>query len=108
MSQVGQALAHAPHDPGGLWIHRSIAAALDSRDVPEIRRAFTTGLFNKRGVYGFSHGEEERQIAEDYRQKAKALTDNGFHRFADVVRGLAKGYEQDAERESGRDIFDDR
>lgn len=108
MSQIGQALAHAPQDPGGLWIHKSIAAALDSKDVQEMRRAFTTGLFNKRGVHGFSHGEEERQIAADYRQKAKALTDNGFHRFADVVRGLAKGYEQDAERESGRDIFDDR
>ncbi|MEO8339941.1 MAG: hypothetical protein ABI604_09525 [Nitrospirota bacterium] len=108
MSQVGQALAHAPQDPGGLWIHRSIAAALDSKDVPEMRRAFTTGLFNKRGVHGCSHGEEEKQIAADYRQKAKALSDNGFQRVADVVRGLAKGYEQEAERESRRDIFDDR
>jgi hypothetical protein len=108
MSQIGQALAHAPQDTGGLWIHRSIAAALDSRDVPEMRRAFTTGLFNKRGVHGFSHGEEERQIAADYRQKAKALSDSGFHRIADVVRGLAEGYVQDAERESQRDIFDDR
>jgi hypothetical protein len=108
MSQIGQALAYAPQDPGGLWIHRSIAAALDSKDVPEMRRALTTGLFNKRGVHGFSHGEEEKQIAADYRQKAKALADNGFHRVSDVVRGLAEGYERDAERESRRDIFDDR
>jgi hypothetical protein len=108
MSQVGQALAYAPQDPGGLWIHRSIAEGLDSKDVPEMRRALTTGLFNKRGVYGFSHGEEEKQIAAEYRQKAKALSDNGFHRVADAVRGLAEGYEKDAERESRRDIFDDR
>ena len=108
MSQIGQALAYAPQDPEGLWIHKSIAVALDSKDVPEMRRALTTGLFNKRGVHGFSHGEEEKQIAADYRQKAKALSDSGFHRLADVVRGLAEGYEQDAERESRRDIFDDR
>ncbi|HJT20075.1 MAG TPA: hypothetical protein VJ746_06370 [Nitrospira sp.] len=108
MSRIGQALAYTPPDPGGLWIHKSIAAALDSREASEMRRAFTTGLFNKRGVYGFSHGEEEKQIATDYRQKAKALADNGFQRVADAVRGLAENYEQDAERESRRDIFDDR
>ena len=108
MSQIGQALAYAPQDPGGLWIHRSIATALESRDVPEMRRALTTGLFNKRGVHGFSHGIEEKQIAADYRQKAKALSDGGFHRVADVVRGLAETYEKDAERESRRDIFDEQ
>ncbi|MEO5954138.1 MAG: hypothetical protein ABIR36_00375 [Nitrospiraceae bacterium] len=108
MSQLGEALAYAPQDPGGLWIHRSIADALDSKDVPEMRRALTTGLFNKRGVHGFSHGEEEKQMAVEYRQKAKALSDNGFHRIADTIRGLAEGYEKDAERESRRDIFDDR
>ncbi len=104
MSQLGQALAYAPEDPGGLWIHRSIADALNSRDAPEMRRALTTGLSNKRGVYTFSHGAEEKQIAADYRQKAKALSDNGFHRVADAVRGLAENYEREAERESQRDI----
>lgn len=108
MDQLGQALAYAPQDPGGLWIHKSIAAALDSRGAPEMRRAFTTGLFNKRGVHGFSRGEEEKQIAASYRVKAKALSDCGFHRVADAVRSLAEGYERDAERESRRDIFDDR
>ncbi len=108
MDQLGQALANAPQDPGGLWIHESIAAALDSRDVPEMRRALTSGLFNKRGVHGFTHGEEEKRIAADYREKAKDLADKGFHRVADAVRGLAEGYERDAQRESGRDIFDER
>jgi len=70
-----------------------------------MRRALTTGLFNKRGVHGFSHGEEEKQIAADYRQKAKALADNGFNRVADVVRGLAENFGQDAERESHEEIY---
>jgi hypothetical protein len=107
MDQLGQALAHAPQDPAGLWIHKAIAAALDSKDVPEMRRAFKTGLFNKRGVHGFSHGEQEKEIAASYRLRAKALSKNGFHRVADIVRTLAEEYERDAERESRRDIFDD-
>jgi hypothetical protein len=106
MDQLGQALAHAPQDPAGLWLHKSIMAALDSRDVPEMRRGFTAGLFNKRGVHGFSHGEEEKQIATGYRAKAKELSNSGFHRVADAVRGLAEDYELAAERE--RDFFDDR
>jgi hypothetical protein len=107
MDQLGQALAHAPADPSGLWIHKAIAEALDSRDVPEMRKAFTTGLFNLRGVHGFTHGEEEKKIAAAYRDKASALTAHGFHRVADEVRRLAEGYERDAERESKRDIFDE-
>jgi hypothetical protein len=106
MDQLGQALAYAPQDPEGLWIHKSIAAALDSRDVPEMRRGFTAGLFNKRGVHGFSHGEEEKQIAASYRAKAKELSNSGFHRVADAVRSLAEDYELAAERE--RDLFDNR
>jgi hypothetical protein len=107
MDQLGQVLAYAPEDPDGLWIHRSIAEALDSRDVPEMRRAFTVGLFNKRGVHGFSKGAEEKQIAASYREKARAVSDVGLHRLADSVRGLAKEYEQDAQSESGREIFDE-
>lgn len=107
MDQLGQALAYAPSDTGGLWVHKSIATALDSKDVPEMRRAFSIGLFNKRGVHGFSRGEEEKQIAASYRAKAKALSDYGFHRVADAVRNLANDYEIDAERSSQRDDFGD-
>ena len=105
MDQFGQALAYAPADPDGLWIHKTIAKALDAKDVPEMRLAFSTGLFNKRGVHGFSSGKEEQLIAVSYRNKADALAVNGFHRVADVIRKLAEGYEREAGRESERDIF---
>lgn len=107
MDQLGQALAYAPSDPEGLWIHKSIAEALNAIDVPEMRSAFTTGLINQRGVHGFSAGKEEQMIAASYRDKVKALADNGFHRVADAVRRLAERYEHDAVRESERDIFNE-
>jgi hypothetical protein len=107
MNQLGQALAYAPADPDGLWIHRSIAAALDARDAAEMREAFSIGLLNRRGVHGFSQGAEEKQIAAGYRERGQALASAGFHRAADAVRGVAQDYESDAKREAGRDIFDE-
>jgi hypothetical protein len=107
MDQLGQALAYAPADPGGLWIHKSVAEALNAKDVPEMRSAFTTGLFNKRGVHGFSAGKDEQKIAASYRDKANVLAKSGFHRLADAIRELAEGYERDAVRESERDIFNE-
>jgi hypothetical protein len=106
MSQLGQALAHAPADPSGLWIHRSIAEALNARDAKIMRNAFTTGLFNRRGTFWGSAGEEERKIADGYRDKAKALTDEGFVRVADGVRKLADGYDRDAERQANESELD--
>ena len=107
MDQLGQALAYAPADPDGLWIHKTISHALDAKDVPEMRSGFTTGLFNKRGVHGFSSGKEEFRIAAMYRDKANSLAKNGFHRIADSVRRLAENHERDAGRESERDIFNE-
>jgi hypothetical protein len=72
-----------------------------------MRSGFTTGLYNKRGVYSCTSGREEREIAEGYRIKAEALDKHGFTRIADAVRKLAITYEHEAERESQRDLFDD-
>jgi hypothetical protein len=106
MDQIGQALAYAPPDPDGLWLHRTIATELNARDVPTMRSAFRVGLANKRGVHGFSQGKEEQAIARGYREKAAALDAESLSRLADEVRALAEQYEATAERESQRDIFD--
>jgi hypothetical protein len=49
----------------------------------------------------------DKDIAAGYHKKADALEEKGYHRFATAIRELAKGYEQDAERESRRDPFED-
>lgn len=107
MSQLGEALAYSPSDPNGLWIQKDIASALNAKDVPTMRSGFTVGLFNKRGVHGFSSGYEEKQLASEYRDKAIALADNGFHRLADSVRNIAEDYERQAQRESESDVFNE-
>jgi hypothetical protein len=107
MDQLGQALAHAPMDPSGLWIHRSVATALDARDAADMRDAFCVGVFNRRGVHTFSHGTEEKRISDMYRERAKALSADGFHRLADAVRSVAHDYERDSQKEAARDIFEE-
>jgi hypothetical protein len=106
MSQAGEVLPYAPPDPDGLWIHRTVAAELDAKDGKELRSGFTVGLFNRRGIHGFSKGAEEQQLANEYEQKAEILEKNGFPRIAGAVRGVAEDYERDAKREAQRDPFE--
>jgi hypothetical protein len=107
MNQIGQVLPHAPGDPSGLWMHSSVAEALNAKDAGEMRAGFTCKLFNMRGVHGFSGGKEEEEIAKGYRQKADELEEKSYYRIATAVREFAKRYEQDAEREAERNPFED-
>ncbi len=100
MDQLGGVLSYAPADPDGLWIHKTIAGTLNSKDATEMRLGFTCRLFNRRGVHGYTAGREEREIAARYQEKANALDQAGYHRFATAIRDLAKSYERDAEREA--------
>jgi hypothetical protein len=104
--QIGHVLTYAPPDPGGLWIHEAVATTLNYRDTGEMRSGFTTELFNQRGGYGFSHGREERKLANQNRKKAEALDSKGYTRFATAMREFAEQYDKQAEREENRDPFE--
>lgn len=107
MNYVGQVLPHVPPDADGLWIHHSVAEALNAKDAAEMRSGFTCKLMNMRGVHGFSAGKEEREIAAGYRKKAEALEQHSYSRFATAMRELAEDYEREAEREAARDPYGD-
>jgi hypothetical protein len=107
MDQIGKVIAHAPPDPAGLWIHRSVAEALNAKHATEMRSGFACELFNMRGVHGFTAGKEELEFADRYHKHADALEQQGFHRFATAMREFAKSYEREAARESKRDPFGD-
>jgi len=105
--QIGHVLTCAPPDPDGMWIHHAVAAALNLRDTREMRSGFTTQIRNNRGVYFFTHGEEERKLASDNRKRAEEIDSKGYTRFATAMRELAEQYEKQAEREANRDPFED-
>lgn len=105
--ELGHVLTYAPKDPDGLWIHKAVASVLNQRDAEKMRRNFMIALMNQRGVYSFSHGSQERELARGYREKAEALDIAGYTRFATAMRELADQYDADAERDERRDPFED-
>ena len=105
--QIGHVLTRAPKDPGGLWIHKAVANLLNQRDTDVMRSAFTTQLFNNRGIYEYSAGENERKLAKENREFADALDEKGYSRFATAMREFAKSYERQARREAKRNPFED-
>ncbi len=96
---VGEVLIHSPSDPGGLWIHKTIAGALNDRNAEDMRRGYRTGTFNARGVYTVDPtGKTEKELAEHFRQKAEGVETAGFYRFAITLKELADSYVREAER----------
>ncbi len=96
---IGEVLIHAPADPDGLWIHRTIGEALNDRNSEDMRDGYRTGVYNARGAYTVDPtGKPEKELAEQFRQKAEDVENAGFQRLAVTLRGLADGYEREAER----------
>lgn len=99
LSHLGQVLIYCPPDPDGLWIHRTVAEALNSKNAEEMRRGYDIAIFNSRGVYWVDPtGKPERDLAEQYRHKAEEIENAGYQRFAVTLRHLAESYDHDADR----------
>jgi hypothetical protein len=106
LDQTGKVLAHSPADPSGLWIHKAAAEVLNDEKHDVMCSAFRTELFNQRGVFTWTAGEDEKRLAKEYREKAAAVDSEGYFRLAACLRELATSYEHDADREASRDPFD--
>lgn len=103
MTMVGHALMHAPADPGGLWIHRGVAAALNAKDAEDMRTGFRTELFNSRGAHWVDpSGREELALAKEFEGKADGLEEAGFHRLAGTLREMAASYKHEAKQVRSR------
>ncbi|MGB8698455.1 MAG: hypothetical protein WCD18_03475, partial [Thermosynechococcaceae cyanobacterium] len=108
---VGQVLIHCPPDTNGLWINHTVAHALNERDADDMRDGFHTGIYNSRSAHWVDPtGKPERELAEQYRQKAEQVENAGYQRLAATLRSLSESYEREAKRiiaEHKRDNQDD-
>lgn len=99
LNHIGQVLIYAPADSRRLWIYRAVAEALNDPAADNMRRGFIMGKYNLRGVHSVDPtGKPERDLAEQFRDKAEKIENAGFHRFAASLRDLANEYDQEAER----------
>lgn len=96
---IGGVLVYSPSDPDGLWINRTIAESLNSRDSEDMRSGYSTGLYNARGVHWVDPtGEPEKELADQFRQKAEDVENAGYQRLAVTLRNLADSYAREAEQ----------
>jgi hypothetical protein len=51
MIQLGNVLVNAPEEPDGLWIHPVIAKALNDKKRSDLRKGYSIGIYNSRGVH---------------------------------------------------------
>lgn len=108
LSKVGQVLIHVPADPGGLWVHRSAAEVLNSKDAKAMRNGYQTAWFNARGGHWVDpEGRPEKDLAMKYRTQADEVEIAGYQRLAITLRELAGSYERDAERRRSRGLRDE-
>ena len=101
LDNIGKVLIHAPADPDGLWIHRSVAKALNDRDltIEHMRDGFRVGILNSRGTHGVDPtGAPEKELAKKYSLMADEVENAGFHRLAATLKDLAHSYKREAER----------
>lgn len=98
LARVGEVLIHAPGDPDGLWIHRTVAEVLNRPEFEPMRRGFGTAIANSRGVHRVDPtGAPERALAGKYRLKADEVENAGYHRLASTLRSVADSYDREAE-----------
>ncbi|MEK8019538.1 MAG: hypothetical protein VSS75_021910, partial [Candidatus Parabeggiatoa sp.] len=96
---IGKVLFYCPGDPGGLWINKAAANALNRKDAEKMRDGFCSEILNSRGVHTVvPTGKPERELAEKYRQQAHDAENEGFQRLAVSLRELADSYDKEADR----------
>lgn len=99
MNTIGEVLLYCPPDPQGLWIVESAAKALNARDAEDMRNGFRTEVYNSRGAHWVDPtGKPERELAMHWRERADAVENASFGRFAATLRELAASYDREAER----------
>jgi hypothetical protein len=98
LQAAGAVLIHSPADPGGLWIHSSVAEVLDRVDAVELRKGYQAAVRRSRGAYMVDPtGESEDRLASEWHTRGTAVENAGFHRLADTCRLLSDQYKREAE-----------
>ena len=108
-SRMGELLSRAPVAEADVWPCRQVCEALESVRSESMGLGFKIGVSNDRGASGYvvTGGNEERELAEKYRVRARRLSFK-FPFVATLVEDIAKSYEADAEFWETRAEIDQR
>ncbi len=99
--QIGLILAHAPDDQDGTWPHVAVRNLIERLNNQVVEELIQNEVFNSRGVVTKNlgdGGQQERQIAERYRQMSEKVKSK-WPRTAAMLRSLYRTYDHQAEGE---------
>lgn len=100
LQHIGQVLGHTPPDADGTWPGVVVRDLLEEVQLDHIETGLYLHIVNSRGITSRGledGGDQELELASDYRAKAEALAD-GAPRVAGLFRRIAVSYESDARR----------
>ena len=103
LQQLGEVLVHSPSDPSGVWIHHSIAEALNDKSACAMLEGYHLGVVNGRGTHFVDWtGTQKMALAEEFTQKAEDVEIEGYPRLAAELRRIAEDYSLEAEQVRAR------
>lgn len=94
---LGRLFFYAPPSKDGLFIDRNVAKLLHSDQRGDMRNGYLVEAINSRGMHIIDEtGSAEFKLEEEYKYKARAVETEGFTRFADTLRMIARKYHDEA------------
>ena len=104
LTVAGQMLSGSPHGRDGLWPCAAVREVIEAVASTDLETGVAVGVHNSRGVVTKDAGVggvAERELAQQY--EGYAIAARATHpRTARMLRGIAKSYSRDADREDHR------
>lgn len=104
-NEIGKVLFYAPEDEHGIWTD-PVCRILDERDHKYMRIGLTTEILNSRGVFSYTGGKDEMNLAEEWSAKAAILEKRDFANLSEEIKRLADRYRKQSEYESKNNPFE--
>lgn len=97
---IGGYLINSPKDQTGLFIHKSVARALDQTDNEKMRQGYRLGIMNSLGVQTVDpRGSANHNRSKVWSQRVDEIEKAGFINLAATLRDLSKSFETDSRRD---------
>lgn len=97
---IGKLLSRSPLGEDGVWPCEPVRQVMEDVHSKHMMEGAHTGLYNSRGVVSrIEGGDQERQLAEKYRTWANALHYSHPFVASELLMGMVKTYEHEANRE---------
>ncbi len=94
---IGKLLSHAPVGDDGVWPCEPVRDVLEEIESEPMARGAQTGVYNSRGVHWRGEGgDQERELAEKYRNWAQGLQISHPFVASKLLMALANVYEREA------------